>query len=61
MLKFCDIAMLSFSESLVRVAKVFNRAKSVSLNNKTCLARPTLIDLNSKELHYYPFIVSLQI
>ena len=30
-----------------------------SLNNKPCLARPTLVDLNLNELDYYPFIVSL--
>ena len=32
------IALLSFSESLAK--------KCVSLNNETCMARPTLIHLN---------------
>ena len=31
----------------------------VSLNNHQCIARPMLIDWNPGELHYYPFIVSL--
>ena len=33
--------------------------KCVSLDNQPCTARPTLIDLNPNELHYYPFMVSL--
>ena len=50
MLKFIKlalIALLSFRESLARVAKVSDRTKCISLNNDTYLARPTLIDLNS--------------
>ena len=31
----------------------------MGLNNELCLAGPTLINLNSNELHYYPFMVSL--
>ena len=60
MLKFIKlalIALLSFRESLARVAKVSDRTKCISLNNDTCLARPTLIDLNSNELHYYPLLL----
>ena len=30
-----------------------------SQSNESCLARPTLIDLNLNELHYYPFVVNL--
>ena len=45
------IALLSFSGSLA--------TKSVSLNNETCMARPTLIDLSHIKLNYYPFIISL--
>ena len=32
--------------------------KGVSLNNLPCQTRPTLFDLNSNELIYYPFTVS---
>ena len=45
------IALLSFSGSLA--------AKCMFLNDEPCLARPTVIDLNPNELHYYPFMVSL--
>ena len=45
------IALLSFSESLA--------TKFVSLNNGTCMNRPTLIDLNPIELNYYPFMFKL--
>ena len=34
--------------------------KCVSLNNEPCMARPTLTDLNSVELNYYSFVVSLE-
>ena len=53
------IAFLSFSESFSRVAKVSDRTKCIYLINEPSLARPTLIDLNSNELYYYPFMVNL--
>ena len=31
----------------------------IPLNNEPCIGRPTLIDWNSSELHYYLFMVSL--
>ena len=31
----------------------------MSLSNEPCMTRYTLIDLNSIELNYYPFIISL--
>ena len=31
----------------------------MSLNDKPCLVRPTFIDLNTVELRYYPFMISL--
>ena len=34
--------------------------KWISLNNQPCTVRPTLIDLNPEELHYYPFMFSLE-
>ena len=33
--------------------------KCVSVNNQQYIVRPTLINLNPDELHYYPFIVSI--
>ena len=50
---------MSFSESLARVAKVYESTKCISQENKPYLARPTLIDLNPNELHFYFFLVSL--
>ena len=54
MFKFIEqafIALLCFSGSLA--------TKCISLNNEPCLTRSTFIDLNPTELHYYPFMVSL--
>lgn len=34
--------------------------KSVSINNQQCMVKPTLIDLNLDELHYYTFMISMQ-
>ena len=31
----------------------------MSLSNESCMARPTVIDLNPIELNYYPFMISL--
>ena len=44
-------ALLRFTESLV--------TKCLSLNNEPCMVRLTLTDLNSLELNYYPFMISL--
>ena len=51
LIKQVFIALLSFSKSLA--------IKCVSLNNKICMIRLTLINLNSVELNYYPFAISL--
>lgn len=51
--------LVRFSKLLARLAKVSDRKKCISLKNVPCLARPTLINLNSNEIHYFPFIVSL--
>ena len=48
------ILLLSFSESLAR-----DRTKCLFLNDESCMARPTLIDMNPKELKSYPFMISL--
>ena len=45
------IVLLSFIESLV--------TKHVSLNNKQCMVRPTLIDLNPAEHKYYSLMIIL--
>ena len=45
------IILLRFREPLV--------TKCLSLNNETCIVRPTLIDLNPVELKYYRFMISL--
>ena len=57
-IKQAFIVLLSFSESLAFVVKVSDHTKCISLNNELCLAKPTFIDLNSNELHYYPHMVS---
>ena len=33
--------------------------KYVSVNNQQCMISSMLIDLNLDELHYYPFIISM--
>ena len=33
--------------------------RSVSMNNRLCMVRQTLIDLNPDELYHYPFIISM--
>ena len=43
--------LLSFISSL--------SIQGLSLNDKPCIIKPTLIDLNSVELKYYPFMISL--
>ena len=53
------ITSMSFSVSLACVAKVSDRTKCISLNDQPCLARSTLVDLNSNKLYYYPFRLSL--
>ena len=45
------IVLLSFSESLA--------TKCLFLNDEPCMVRPTLIDLNSVKLKYYPLMISL--
>ena len=45
------IALLSFSGSL--------STKCMSLNKEPCVNRPIIIDLDTIELDYYPFIITL--
>ena len=45
LIKQAFIVLLSFSESLA-----CNQTKCLSLNEESCMVRPTLIDLNSVEL-----------
>ena len=51
LIKKVFVALLSFSRSLA--------TKCDSLNNESCMINSTLIDLNSVELNYYPFMVKL--
>ena len=46
------ILLLSFSSSLA--------TKCLSLNDEPCMVRPTLIDLNTANLKYYPFVISFK-
>ena len=50
-IKKAFIVLVSFSGSLF--------TKCMSVNNETYFARPTLIDWNLTELHYHPFMLSL--
>ena len=46
------IVLLSISESLATKWFFF-------FNDELCMVRPTLIYMNSNELKYYPFMISL--
>ena len=45
------IRLLSFNASL--------GTKYMSLNNKSCMTRPILNDVNPVKFNYYPFIISV--
>ena len=47
--------LLSFSESLVQ-----DSTKYLFLNDQSCRVTPTIIDINSVKLKYYPFMISLK-
>ena len=51
-----SFVLLSFSSSLVCVAKV--PTKWLSLNDEPCMDRHSLIDLNSAEFKYHPYMFS---
>ena len=57
------IGLLNFSGSLINMANASSLTRCISLNNRWCMARATLIDLNPDEynqgLYYYPFMVNL--
>ena len=59
-IKQAFIDLLRFSGSLGCITKVSDRTKCISINNEPSLARHTLTNLNPNELHYYPFMVSLE-
>ena len=48
-----------FFRSLAGAAKASDRAKCITIKNKTSLAASILIDLNSNKIHYHPFMVNL--
>ena len=55
LLNVCTIGM--FGRSLVSNSK--GSIKCISLNNNPCKARTSLVNLNSNEIIFYPFIVSI--
>ena len=59
LIKEVFIVLLRLRISLARVAKVSNWKKCLFLNDEPSMVRPTLIDLNSVELKYYPFMIIL--
>ena len=48
------LVLLSFSKSLAP-----DRTKCLFLNDKPCMVRPTLIDMNPNELKFYPVMINL--
>ena len=54
LIKQLFVVLLSFSESLAR-----NRTKFRSLNDETCMVRPTVTDLNPIGLKCYLFMIRL--
>ena len=54
LLSLCTIG--TFSESLISNSKEL--IKCLTLNNRPCQARPTLVNINSNETHFYLFTVS---
>ena len=47
------LVLLGFGRSLA--------IKCVSMNNQQCMVGPRLIDLNPDELHYYSFLVNIEV
>ena len=54
LIKQVFIILLSLNSSLTR-----DRPKCLFFNDEPCMVRPTLIDLNTVELRYYPFMISI--
>ena len=56
------IGLLSFSGSFTSMAKVSNFTTCISLYNKPCITKHTLINLNpykcDQRLHYYSLMVN---
>ena len=57
LMKQVFIVLLDFDSTLAQVAKV--ESKCLSLKDESCMARPTLINLNPVEIKYYTFMRSL--
>ena len=55
LIKQVFVVLLGFSSSLAH-----DQIKCLFLNDKPCLVRPTVIDLNSVEVKHYPFMISLE-
>ena len=48
------VVLLRFNESLAG-----DQTNCLFLNDELCMARPTIIYINTIELKYYPFVISL--
>ena len=59
LIKKVFLVLLNFRKYVGCIARVSARTKSVSLNNKPCIDRPTLFGLDPVELKYYPLMISL--
>ena len=52
------IVLVTFSISLACEDKVSEQTKKM-MNDESCIARPTLVNMNPVELKCYPFMISL--
>ena len=59
LIKKNNIKCLNFIGLLAHMVKVSDHTKCIFQHNEWCIARPTLIDLNPRQIHYYPLIFSL--
>ena len=52
--------IFGFIVLLRSLASVADLTKCLFLNDKSCIIRPTIIDMNPVELKCYPFMISLK-
>ena len=50
---------MDFNSSLAREPKISDETKCLSLNDEPFMIRPTFISLNSVELKYHSFMITL--
>ena len=51
------LGLLSFDGLLCCIATIYDCTKCLSINNESCITRPTCIDLNIEEFHFYLLMV----